>query len=184
MRLDISDVLREVGKQFPYDIREPALVDEDVECVQPISGRVTFNNAGGTLLIRGRAKTTVTLACSRCAEYFMWPLEFAIDEQFELKHVPMGHKPFQTVTVVEEDVSPAAGKLFSGHLFDLTELLRQYILLAQPTCPLPPESPDGRCSRCGRTSEEVLSAITPADEAPINPGLAALGRLLNSDNPK
>jgi uncharacterized metal-binding protein YceD (DUF177 family) len=184
MRLDITDVLREAGKQLPYDICEPALVDEDVECVQPITGRVSFNNTGGLLLIRGRAATTLVLACSRCADCFQWPVEFAIDEQFELRHVPLGHKPIQTITVVEEDESPVAAKLFDGHLFDLTELLRQYILLAQPTCPLPPEQPDGRCSRCGRTPGEVLAAAGVAEDVPINPGLSALGRLLDSDNTK
>ena len=51
MRLDISDVLREVGKLLPYEIIEPPLVDEDVEChehriVQTeilVKGNIVFN---------------------------------------------------------------------------------------------------------------------------------------------
>ena len=57
MRLDISEILREVGKQMPYDIEEPPLVDGDVECVQPIEGRIVFNNTGGLLLVNGKAAT-------------------------------------------------------------------------------------------------------------------------------
>ncbi len=182
MRLDISEVLREVGKQMPYDIHEPPLVDEDVECTQPIEGRILFNNTGGTLLIRGKAATAVALPCSRCDQYFEWPVNLQIEEQFELRHVS-GPRSLQTTTIVEEDENPIAGKLFDGFVFDLTELLRQYILLAEPTQPLPPLQPDGRCSQCRRRPEEVLGTLAEEEDAPINPAFAQLGQLLNKQEP-
>jgi len=184
LRLDISDVLTEVGKMLPYDIHEPPLVDEDVECTAPIEGRVTFNNTGGTLLVRGDADTTVALACSRCAQYFERPTHLKLEEQFELRHVSAGPRTLRTVTVVDEDESPIAGKLFEGHVFDLTEMLRQYILLDQPTQPLPPELPDGRCAHCGRTAEEALIKIAGETEeqvSHINPAFAKLNELLKDD---
>src|SRR5437764_8631791 len=105
MRLDISDVLREVGKILPYEIHEPPLVDEDVECTKPIEGRVTFNNTGGTLLVRGHADTSVALACSRCAQYFERPVHLVLEEQFELRHESAGPRTLKTVTIVDEDAS-------------------------------------------------------------------------------
>jgi uncharacterized protein len=182
MRLDISDVLREVGKVLPYDIDEPPLVDEDVECTRPIQGRITFNNTGGTLLVRGSADTLVALACSRCAQYFERPVHLVVEEQFELRHESAGPRTLQTVTIVDEDESPIAGKLFDGHVFDLTEMLRQYILLDQPTRPLPPEDADGRCVHCHRTAQEVLSQLAQendGDKNAINPAFAKLNQLLN-----
>jgi uncharacterized metal-binding protein YceD (DUF177 family) len=183
MRLDISEILREVGKQLPYDIDEPPLVDEDVECTQPIEGRIAFTNTGGTLLIRGKAQTAVALPCSRCGIYFERPVALNIDEQFELQHIS-GPRTLQTVTVVEEDESPIAGKLFEGHVFDLTELLRQYILLEEPTQPLPPITAEGKCAQCHLRPEEVLKAeeaATDNEEAPpINPAFAKLGDLLKN----
>lgn len=179
MRLDISDVLREVGKMLPYDLHEPPLVDEDVECTQPIEGKITFNNTGGLLLVRGKAETCVALPCSRCSQYFERPAHLDIEEQFELRHQSIGPRTLQTVTVVEEDESPIAGKLFEGHVFDLTEMLRQYILLDEPTQPLPPTEADGRCAHCHRTPEEVLAALEePAEETHINPAFAKLNQLL------
>jgi uncharacterized metal-binding protein YceD (DUF177 family) len=181
MRLDISDVLREVGKLLPYDINEPPLVDEDVECTRPIQGKVTFNNTGGTLLVRGTAETSVALACSRCAQYFERNVELTLEEQFELRHVSAGPRTLQTVTVVEEDESPIAGKLIEGHIFNLTEMLRQYILLDQPTQPLPPELPDGRCSHCHLRPEEDLRRLAEepdAEKTPVNPAFAKLHELL------
>jgi uncharacterized metal-binding protein YceD (DUF177 family) len=181
MRLDISDVLREVGKMLPYDISEPPLVDEDVECTQPIVGQVTFNNTGGTLLVRGAAMTHVALACSRCAQYFERPVELKLEEQFELRHESAGPRTLQTVTIIDEDASPIAGRLFEGYVFDLTEMLRQYILLDQPTRPLPPELPDGRCAHCHRTPQEVLAQAAPdtdGDKPTVNPAFAKLNQLL------
>jgi uncharacterized protein len=180
MRLDISDVLREVGKHLPYDIQEPPLVDEDVECTRPIEGRITFQNTGGTLLVRGDARTQVALPCSRCDQYFERPVDLKIEEQFELRHESAGPRTLQTVAIIEEDESPIAGKLFSGYVFDLTEMLRQYILLEEPTQPLPPELPDGRCSHCRRTPQEVLKGLAPnaEEEAPVNPAFAKLHQLL------
>ena len=183
VRLDISEILREVGRNQPYDIQEPPLVDEFVECTEPIEGRITFTNTGGTLLVRGKAGTTVALPCSRCSEYFEHPVTLQIEEQFELKHQPAGPRALQTVTVVEEDESPIAGKLFTGHVFDLTEMLRQYIVLDEPTRPLPPTIGE-RCAHCHRRPEEVLPIAEPepeAEEAPINPAFAKLSELLNKN---
>jgi len=181
MRLDISDVLREVGKILPYDIHEPPLVDEDVECTKPIEGNVTFNNTGGTLLVRGAASTQVALACSRCAQYFERPVKFNVEEQFELRHESAGPRTLRTVTVVDEDESPIAGRFFDGNIFDLTEMLRQYILLDQPTQPLPPALDDGRCAHCLRKPEEVLSQLAESpdgEKTDVNPAFAKLHQLL------
>lgn len=180
MRLDITELLREVGRQLSYDINEPPLVDEDVECVQPITGSLTFTNTGGLLLIKGKAQTAVALSCCRCTEYFEWPVSLLIDEQFELRHVVTGPRSLATVTIVEEDVSPIAGKLFDGQVFDLTEALRQYILLAEPTQPQPDIAKDGRCVQCHRTPDEVLLRFNEIESAPVNPALAKLGRLIQN----
>lgn len=187
MRLDITEILNEVGRQVPYDIQEPPMVDEYLECAGPVEGRITFTNTGGNLLVRGHANTRVVLPCSRCSEYFEQPVRVQIDEQFELRHLSAGPRTLQTVTVVEEDENPMAGKLFDGQVFDLSEMLRQYILLDEPTQPLPPLTGEGRCAHCHRYPEEVLkgfveTTVTGTEtETPVNPAFAKLGQLLNRD---
>ena len=183
MRLDISEVLREIGKALPYEVQEPPLVDEDIECTKPLTGNLLFNNTGGTLLITGKIKTATALPCSRCDQYFELPFDLKIEEQFELKHVA-GRGTFQTVTVIEEDESPIAAKLFDGQVFDLTEMVRQYLVLEEPTQPLPPEDAEGRCSHCRRYPEDVLEVLNVESDdeeadAPVNPAFAKLKELLD-----
>ena len=185
MRLDITELLREAGKHEVYDIQEPPLVDEDVECTQPVQGQITFTNAGGALIVKGKADTQVALPCSRCGVYFEQPVSLVIDETFELRQVSLGPRTLATVAVVEEDENPIAAPLFNGSVFELTEMLRQYILLDEPTQPLPPSLPDGRCAHCLRHAAEVLSVLAKAAEMPeektVNPALAKLGALLEEN---
>ena len=189
MRLDISEILREVGKRVDYEINEPPLVDEYVECLKPITGRITFTNTGGTLLVNGNAQTTVALPCSRCGDhYFEKPAALTIDEQFELRHEAAGPRTLQTVTLIEEDENPIAGKLVEAQVFYLTEMLRQYLVLDEPTKPIPPDTKDGKCAQCLRRPEDVFAAlnVAAAEEAeaepPINPAFAKLSQLLKEED--
>lgn len=189
MRLDLTEVLRDIGKNMPYDIHEPALVDEDIECTKPITGRINFNNTGGMLLVTGKANTATALSCSRCTEYFERPVTLDVAESFELRHTGVGTRNAQNVEVLEDDENPTAGKLFDGHVFDLSEMLRQYIVLDEPTRPLPDTLPDERCAHCHRHPDEVLrlAAEEEADaeaarQTPINPAFAKLSELLNNED--
>ncbi len=192
MRLDISEILRDVGKRVEYAINEPPLVDEFVECLKPIQGKIVFTNTGGTLLVTGKADTTVALPCSRCGDhYFEKPADLTFDEQFELRHEAVGPRTLQTVTLIEEDENPIAGRLVEGQVFFLTEMLRQYLVLDEPTKPLPPDTADGKCGQCLRRPADVLAALnaaTPAEnenqtesEPPINPAFAKLSELLEKE---
>jgi uncharacterized metal-binding protein YceD (DUF177 family) len=185
MKLDLTELLREVGRVTIYEVSEPPYVDEDIECTQPILGKLNFNNTGGTLLIRGKLATSVASPCSRCPEYFQRTVALEVEEQFELRHVT-GPRTLQTVVVVEEDESPIAGKLFDGQVFDLAELLRQYLILEAPTQPLPALTQEGNCAHCLRRPEEVLQSLVASEEtedAPINPAFAKLGQLLKPTDP-
>ncbi len=179
MRLDLTEILLDPGRSASYTIDEPALVDENLECTAKVTGKLTFTNAGEALLVKGKGSTTVALVCSRCADYFEQPVVLDIDEQFELETQSKGAHSLPTIRVVEEDESPVAGKMFDGMLFDLTELLRQYILLDEPTRPLPPWEND-RCSHCHRTASEVLSRVqeNEQDASSGNNALSGLKSLL------
>jgi len=185
MRLDLTEVLQEPGRQTDYPVNESPMVDEDIECLTPLEGVITFNNTGGTLILTGEVETTMALACSRCAEYFEYPIALKIDEAFELRHVSNARLA-QIPTVIEEDENPDAGKFFDGAVFDLSELVRQAIMVEQPIQPLPPTDDEGLCAHCLRRPDEVLQEFgatsqTDADAVPINPAFARLGELLKNN---
>jgi uncharacterized protein len=175
MKLDLSEILSHVGMRFPYEVDEPPIVDEDLECAEPVRGNIVFTNTGSILLISGRATTSVVMPCSRCLAYYQEPVSIPIEEQFEIESKATGPRGRLANVVIEEDESPAAGKLFDGPLFDLTELLRQGITLALPTQPLHDENCKGLCATCGQNLNEGACAC---DHRVVNPALAKLGALL------
>jgi uncharacterized protein len=175
MKLDLSEILGHLGMQYPYDVDEPPIVDEDLECAGPIRGRITFTNTGSVLLIRGGVDTEVVVPCSRCLTYFKLPVHVDVEEAFPMEARPAGPRGRQTQIVVEEDESPVAEKLFEGPLFDLTEMLRQGITLALPLQPLHDEACKGLCAQCGQNRNE---GACNCDNKVPNPALAKLGALL------
>lgn len=179
MKLDLSEILTHVGMRYAYTVDEPPIVDEDLECTKPICGQITFANTGSVLLVDGEVNTKVAVPCSRCLVYFEESAEAPISEQFTLDVKPTGPRGRQATVVVEEDENPDAGKLFDGHLFDLTELLRQSITLSVSSQPLHDEACMGLCAMCGKDLNDGPCSCVP-DVA--NPALAKLGELLKNRN--
>jgi uncharacterized protein len=175
MKLDLSEILSHVGMRYPYRVDEPPIVDEDLECAEPIRGQIVFTNTGNVLLMDGAVDTKVVVPCSRCLEYYEEPAHVPVSEQFAMEAKPAGPRGRLTHIVVEEDENPDAGRLFEGPLFDLTELLRQGIMLALPTQPLHDEGCKGLCPNCGQNLNE---GSCTCNHQVVNPALAKLGALL------
>jgi uncharacterized protein len=180
MKLDLSEILAHVGMRYPYAVDEKPIVDEDLECSAPITGEIVFSNTGSVLLVEGAVETKVTLPCSRCLAYYEEPVRVPISEQFQIESRPAGPRGRPTNVIIEEDENPDAGRLFDGPLFDLTELLRQGIMLALPSQPLHDEACKGLCAICGKNLNDGSCQCKPANG---HPALAQLGALLeNKDN--
>ncbi|MGC8667030.1 MAG: YceD family protein [Chthonomonadales bacterium] len=175
MKLDLSEIIARVGMHYAYQVDEPALVDEDLECTSRITGRLNFTNTGGLLLVQGELHTRIALECSRCLVYFEEPIDAPISEQFTLETRSLGPHSRVSHVVVEEDENPSAGRLFSGNVLDLTELLRQTITVAAPLQPLHDPQCRGLCPVCGQDRNE---AECSCESQEVNPAFAKLQELL------
>lgn len=179
MKLDIVEILNNVGMRTAYTVNEPPFVDEDLECCAPVEGKLTFTNTGNILVIDGRIQTSVMVSCGRCLVYFEQPVDAAIEEQFEMENKLAGPRGHPAQVVVEEDENPDAGKLFDGTLFDLTELIRQNIMISLPVNPLHDEDCKGLCLTCGVNLNE---SACNCDQRVIHPSMERLGELLKKNN--
>lgn len=172
MRLDLTEIAQHVGKQMSYDVDEPASSITDVQVLSPIRGNLRFTNTGDLLLVRGILHTTVELECSRCLRLFEMPLLCEVEEQVELRAIAA--RPFEhpQVTIVPEE----GDTLFlDGNILDLTELIRQMLLVSLPIKPLHDAECKGLCPTCGADlNEGECSCERPAG----HPAFAALAKLL------
>lgn len=107
---------------------DPSIIDLDDPLVvfsHPIAYRLRVNRVGNLLLIRGSLETKVSFACSCCLKNFTQTVRVAKFER-------------------EEEIGPDQEKI------DLTEDIREDIILAIPVKPLCQADCRGICPLCGK----------------------------------
>lgn len=151
MKLDLNELAANAGKTYHYDIREDCASEEytDLHCKEPIVGNADFTNTGNLILARGRFRTVVEIECSRCLGTATMPVEATIEEQF-----PITDMEAEVATPEEEMLDDEAQPLFVDNIFDLSELIRQSVLVEVPIQPLCSEICKGLCPTCGHNLNE------------------------------
>lgn len=156
MQYNVAQLLRApTGTKRQHDVDEPAeevqaLLDGDgVSAHGSLEGAVTLIRTIDGILVTGALETTVELTCDRCLE----PLEESVTVELEESFRPTIDihsgaalppvKGEETATLVDEH-----------HVLDLSEVVRQLILLATPMHPVCRPDCAGLCPRCGKNLNE------------------------------
>jgi uncharacterized protein len=95
-----------------------------------VKGSVKLTRTNRSVLVAANLKTAMPLECCRCLNQYECPLEVRFEEEF-----------FPTLDVssgLPLDVEDAEESFAvdEHHVLDLTEAIRQYVILAQPMKPL------------------------------------------------
>jgi uncharacterized protein len=125
--INASQLLKEpVGSSQSYDIS--GFMNEEVEAF--IEGKAKLIRISQGVLVQCKLNAEVKLICSRCLDAFSCPISFTAEEEF----VPIAD--------VSEDLALSAPEqseeftIDSKNILDLSELIRQYVLLNLPMKPL------------------------------------------------
>lgn len=133
-----------------------------------VDARVSLQKTGLGVTVRGRFRCTVPLACGRCLEAFGLTLE----ESFEVQYLPpeaLGSQEERELSGAELDVLP-----LQEDGIDLTDLLRESLLLSLPVQPVCAEGCRGLCARCGANLNAGPCSCPPPGP---DPRLRALAKL-------
>ncbi len=133
------------------------------------AGRVELLRTHQGLLVRGLVNAEVPLTCSRCLTEFCSPTPLEVEEEFfPLVDVNTGRRlprpAEQDGTVID-----------LNHILDLSEVLWQYSLAAQPIKPLCRADCPGLCQECGG---DLNLGKCECDGPPLDPRWSALAGLL------
>jgi len=112
---------------------------EEVEYKEPVHVRVAVTLAGRTLVVRGRLATSAAVGCNRCLKRFNWKVEV----------------PDYTFAV----------QVKGNETVDLTESIREDIILTLPMKRLCSPECKGLCPVCGR-DRNVSACDCKKPEAP------------------
>ena len=144
MRFNVAQLLKNnVGSRRSYPL------DETFEAIQEtgtswVKGHVTLTRTDVGIWLSGPIETNAFSSCSRCLNPAECPVRFSMDEEF-LPTVDVN----SGATIKVPEVKEGAFTLDSNHILDLTEAMRQYVIINLPMKPLCRQDCAGLCSGCG-----------------------------------
>ncbi len=149
MRVNIGEFLadRHAVRTVPFAERLESLA-EDATLLEPVTGELSLVGTGQTVSLTGRVRTIVRLVCGACLQPFPQPLECAIHEEFGAVQTPapqVGTARAEAALGGEDFVVPIG----PDEVIDLSEIVRQHLLLALPIAPRCREGCRGLCPSCG-----------------------------------
>lgn len=182
MEFNVAQLMKEpVGAKRSYDFGTPELLLSEAREGEPqalvardVQGRITLTRLRAQVRAVGNVQSEVELQCSRCLELFVTAVEAPLDELFKQTiDVVSGHPLPQSDNPDEDedDVFPIS----PNHILDLTEPVRQALLVALPMRPLHSEDCRGLCPTCG-INLNLAQCDCATEEA--DPRFAALSNLL------
>ena len=136
------------AEELVLDIEEG---DEGTLEASRVRGDVKVTRLSDRLLVQGDLTAIVGLECSRCLEEFPLPVEASLEEQFMPTIDVDTGAPIRRAELEEDDV---LFEVDPNHLMDLTESVRQAILVSLPMKPLHSEDCKGICLVCGANLNE------------------------------
>jgi hypothetical protein len=166
MRIQVENARKEEGTQFPFSFVQPASQLGNVEDMPwhdsdiAVSGSYWFD--GVHLRVEGTVGTTGVYTCGRC----LTPVE--IERKEALSEV------YGTEAELPDDVSP-----YNGEYIDLTETVRELLILSEPMKVLCRSDCAGLCPECGVNLNEGACSCRIGG---TDPRLAILGDLLNREH--
>jgi uncharacterized protein len=140
LKLHLPAVARDevcLEEQIPAD--HPGLRDAALPLSGPVGLDLRARSVGDGVLVRGAVRTQIDVPCRRCLSMVTQP----VDETLDLLFVP-------TDTDEEEDLGGEVYPLpLRGMDLDLTEAIREQLILRTPEYALCSEECRGLCPQCG-----------------------------------
>jgi uncharacterized protein len=183
MQFNVAQLLKEpTGGTRKYDVQEsPEDLELDPELViqEPIAGRVKFTKIPRGILVNGSLQTVLEVNCTRCLDPFDLPVAIEIEEQF---HPTVDLQTGATLPH-DEDVDEAT-LISERNIIDLSEVVRQALLLELPATAVCREACLGMCPHCGQNLNEGPCNCPAESYDPRWESLKALLERSDEDQPE
>src|SRR5262249_20579167 len=112
----------------------------------------------GEIRVRGKLRVTMETECDRCLEAARFPLE----SQFDLWYRPAAPPRGSHAEEVEIDAEESEIAFYQGAGLELSDILREQILLSMPMQRICREDCHGICPACGQNRNWVACQCQPS----------------------
>jgi len=177
LKVGVVEAKHRMGAVEPFALTEPLppLEGEDgpIALNGPVTVRGDIYNTGSSLVVRGTARASVLLTCSRCAKPFEQSVQAPIEVEFVQGRPGVAH---------EENEEGLERVPYEGDEVDLSDEVRQRLVLALPMKPLCSDGCLGLCPTCGKDLNEGPCDCRPGSDERLA-GLAEFLKRPAADNP-
>jgi len=170
MRYDIRDQLSRRDAEIALEIDAPVPIGTDIEFVGNVAGWITLHNMGGEVAAWGHFEATARMECGRCLVQHEVPMSFDFSETCSFAQID---EPLAYTQVASED-ERASIPLMDGDAVDLSELVRQLLVLHAPLRSLCRPDCKGICPQCGMN---LNAGECDCETDEVDPRLAPLREL-------
>jgi uncharacterized protein len=162
-------------RSYPLDEHEPELAQE-LNLKSPILGTLKLTRTNHGIVADAQYTVTIEQECGRCLDPALSTITSDLSEEF---------LPTTSITTglpVDLEVDPESPRITANHEIDLTDLIRQDIVVQQPLQPLCRPDCPGLCPDCGLELQTgACGCAAQDDDAPAGDGqLGRLGELLKA----
>ena len=177
--VNVSQLLRApVGTSRSSEIRdETPEFAEELGLLGPVEGLLKLTRTNHGILADFSYTVPIEQECGRCLD----PARTTIESQLSEEFLPT----INVVTGMPETFAadPDDPRVNANHELDLTELIRQDILVQQPLQPLCRPDCPGLCISCGQELGSGACGCDNNDATPSSGQLSRLGELLKAQLP-
>ncbi len=170
MQINVAQLLKaNAGEIRQHHVDSSLSIDS---ILFPVQGDITITNTGQKLLVQAKLAVTADLTCGRCLQPFrkIFPIMFT-EEFFPLIDVETGYK-------LETPDESGVFTINESHTLDLSEAIRQYIVMALPMKPLCCDDCAGICPNCG---QDMNKGPCDCPQTDIDPRWAKLLKIEKKD---
>ncbi|HEY3248671.1 MAG TPA: DUF177 domain-containing protein [bacterium] len=164
MRIDVGALTAGQVVRTSFD-EHVASGSTDLVLDGPVTGELEIARTTSSVRLRGTVRTAGRMVCSRCLTAFYRPLQATLDEDFPIGATGSAH--------ADADLGLRDGP---EPVLDVSEVLRQHLLLAAPMAPLCRPECRGLCPVCGVDRNE---ADCGHDARPVDPRWGPLAKLIH-----
>ena len=158
MKIKISD-LRDGEYLYNFLVDSKELDTGEMVFKDLISVDVRLTKAHGSLLTKIKVGGTMQLICDRCLDKF----EYKFSTDFELLY-KVSNSEYSGGNTEEDmnviDIKP------DEHEIDITEPVRDYVMLSVPMKKVPNEK-EGKCILCGKVIDDMFRSTKSKDVNPV-----------------
>jgi len=145
-----------ISRGFTSTGPDLGIVASELAVVRPVEMECQFYKVSHEVVVQGSLRSTLQLACSRCAEEFVQPLSVALDAVY----LPLDELSSARAKELEEgeaDVYP-----YADQVIEISAMVRDKLLLSIPLQPHCMVGCKGLCPSCG-VNRNVVSCQCGAE---------------------